>query len=211
MDNKEFTEAFVMALKDPSVIRGLKEAVCNDLQREVQELRSLLVTRDHKIEQLEKQVRSLESAADQQEQYSRRNSLRISGIAEDENQTSEQIALKLIKDDLGLDMDASSLDRVHRVGKISSDRKSPRPILVKFSTYRQRHNVFKKKNLLKGRAVYINEDLTKYRAKLLYTARKLKKDRAISDCWTHDGQILVKTTHGLIQPINDETELQRYK
>ena len=50
--------------------------------------------------------------------------------------------------------------------------------------------------------IWINEDLTKARATLLWEARKMKKaGRDITDCWSFDGAILVKNKHGKVKQI----------
>ena len=211
MDCKDFTTAFVNALKDQTVIKSLQKAVCGELIKEVQYLRDLVVAKEQRIDGLEKRIKELELSADNQEQYSRRNSLRIFGLEENENKTTEQIVEELMKADLEMDIDHSSIDRVHRVGKPAEDRKTPRPILIKFSTYRERARVYKAKKLLKEKKIFINEDLTKKRVKLLYKLRQLKKEKAILDCWTSDGQILIKTKRGQVQQINGEEDLLKYK
>ena len=40
--------------------------------------------------------------------------------------------------------------------------------------------------------VYSNEDLTCKRSKLLFEARKCKRAKKISDCWSVDGYVMVK-------------------
>ena len=55
---------------------------------------------------------------------------------------------------------------------------------------------------------YISEDLTRSRSNLLWKSREAKwQVGLLTGCWSHDGQILVKTRQGLIIPIN--TELQQ--
>ena len=39
--------------------------------------------------------------------------------------------------------------------------------------------------------VYISEDLTQMRSRLLYVARTIKRERKIQDCWSYDGRIVV--------------------
>ena len=101
------------------------------------------------------------------------------------------------------------IDRVHRVGRKQG---TPRPILVRFATYRARQGVYanrlrlnpKQRLGVPGRPweeaaataktsstptpspaqpVYINEDLTKIRATLLWHARQAKIGKKIPDCW----------------------------
>ena len=41
--------------------------------------------------------------------------------------------------------------------------------------------------------LYLKDDLTRSRSQLLYECRQAKKKQLISDCWSHDGSIIVKT------------------
>jgi len=104
---------------------------------------------------------------------------------------------------------------VHRIGKAPKPSEngtiaSPRPVILKFATYRLRDRMYRKRTQLKKyeeAKVYINEDLTAARSSLLWKARQLKKSKVISECWTHDGQVLIKTSRGTIKPIYTTDDL----
>ena len=55
--------------------------------------------------------------------------------------------------------------------------------------------------------IYINEDLTRARATLLYKARKAKREKGIVDCWSFDGRIVIKDVRGKVHTIGNEVEL----
>ena len=164
----DLKQAFVDALQDEAVIKQLKAIIRDELQQEMAELRRELKKKEEKIESLEKQVDELQTTTDKLEQYSRRNSLRIFGIKESEHEDPSQVALQLVNNDLGLDI--TTIDRACRVGRQVAERTTPRAILVKFATYKDRDAVFKRKKRLKGRNIFINEDLTQPRSSLLYKA-----------------------------------------
>ncbi|ELU16570.1 hypothetical protein CAPTEDRAFT_187091, partial [Capitella teleta] len=101
MNQGEFTQALLMAFKDKEIKESLvelmaravtdpvAEKVSESVKNEVVKLRAELRDRDKKIKQMEERVDSLTSDIDQLEQYTRRNSLRITGIPE----TSEEDAV----------------------------------------------------------------------------------------------------------------------
>ena len=64
---------------------------------------------------------------------------------------------------LKVDLQPEDISRSHLVGAPFATR--PRPVLVKFSTYRARERVFKARSKLKhsGTGIFLNEDLTKKR------------------------------------------------
>ena len=78
------------------------------------------------------------------------------------------------------------------LGKIKNDGK-PRPIIIKFLSYRQRKKVFDAKRKLKGQKIMISEDLTKKRYKLL---QQCLNEFEKKNVWCYDGRIYCITNQG---------------
>lgn len=131
------------------------------------------------------------------EQYTRRNNLRIFGIKESNNENTDALVLKIISD-LNVPVQLSDIERSHRIGKVSD---KPRAIIVKFSSYRKRSEVFSAKKGLKGTGIVLKEDLTKYRLTVLQAA--IAKYGA-SNVWTRDGRIFWKVNDKINSCINIE-------
>ena len=51
--------------------------------------------------------------------------------------------------------------------------------------------------------VFVNEDLTKSRSYLLWTARKAKRNSKIQDCWTIDGNVMIKDNRNVIRQVKN--------
>lgn len=101
---------------------------------------------------LRERVSTQEAQMDQANQYSRRNSLRVSGIPEESGEGTDTLILTLANS-FGADLAIDEIDRSHRVGKPrpSSDLAArPRDILIKISTYRARQKLFTKRPNLKS-------------------------------------------------------------
>ncbi|XP_071095336.1 uncharacterized protein [Haliotis cracherodii] len=148
---------------------------------------------------------------DDLEQYSRRNSLRISGLPESKEENTEALVMEVLRD-LHPDLTASDIDRCHRVGKKNMDRN--RQVIVKFVSYRNRHKVISNRRMLRQNrsSVYINEDLTKHRSKLFKLTRDLKAKHLISSTWTYDGRVYVEEQpEGVMRVILCESDLDRYR
>lgn len=143
--------------------------------------------------QMEGKIMKLEQTADDCEQYSRRNSIRITGIPESSNEETDKIVLDMAHD-LDVQLNLADIDRTHRVGRIREGRK--RAILVKFSTYRARRSLYSKRMELRDKAqwqgTYVNEDLTTRRSELLYRARLYVRARLLKSAYSSDGKIYVK-------------------
>ena len=149
------------------------------------------------------------SKVDQAEQYSRRNNLRISGYVEDNNENTDDIVMKMASD-IGCDLQLSEIDRSHRVGKPDAARTKQREILVKFTSYRARQKLYKRRTELKDKGyngVFLNEDLTKLRSKVLFEARKVVKADCAKGAWSSDGNILIKDYGDVVHRLTSDDDL----
>ena len=257
-EQADFVQALKLALDDDSIAEKMSDMVTNklkfdlntltdsnnelkreiskisdlnkSLQKEVSDLREIVKRKDSEIISIKTQMKSMELKLDEHEQYSRRNTLRMSGVPEspEEDTTAKVINILNKKLNLSPPISIDSIDRLHRVGKPGGSH--PRHILVKFSTYRARQHVYSQKKKLRTRTherhepsgmpagtttdddneaedepnnkIYLNEDLTKRRATLLWEARKLVKDKQLKACWSFDGRIMVENNFGRIKPVN---------
>ena len=211
MDAADFLANFRNALKDEEIRSQLGGIMAEQLKNEIVLLRKEVKEKDKQIVNLNSRIDSLESENDALEQYTRRNSLRLFGLPEQQGEDSVEVALNLMNQTLKVEppIVMEDLDRVHRVGKKKAPDASspeqpdsppkPRPIIVKFATYRARHRVITKKKALESTKMYINEDLTRARATMLYKARQLKRKELITAAWTHDGALVIKDKHDKIK------------
>jgi len=116
---------------------------------------------------LSNSVNILKSRCDDQEQYSRRQCLRLKGIKKDRSETPDSCVKKVVEvcENLNLDITARDIDRAHRVGK---DKKV---MIVKFFAFNKRTALYK--NRKKEGPIKIHLDLTKHRLDLLDKAKSL--------------------------------------
>ena len=147
-------------------------------------------------------VRVLTFENDRLQQYSRRENVRIFGIPTDSSETPEMTEKKTLDllNRTGVSVRENDISACHRLGKPIN---GSQPVIVRFVSRRKRTEVMRKKKVLRQNTdkVFINDDLTPLRAKLL----KLVKDLPITDkVWTIDGKIMCtkKTAPGHSQPGN---------
>ena len=230
-NQKEFISAFVIALSSPAVKQSMVEALAESirtnaaqgvidatetLRNEITLLRKELRQRDKTIADLDQRISELQLKCDQQEQYSRRTSVRISGIPEEEGED----VLSKVKDTLNSIGVDPVVQRCHRVRRFTQKKNppasdshasvppQPRQILVQFTGQLDKINVMRNKNRLDKSHIFINEDLTKPRARLLYLARQLKNQKKLQGAWSADGRILVKDNKGVIRTVVVENDLK---
>ncbi len=218
MTPDSFAMLLANALKTPQVIDSMGsivhdrlEALTEDYERRLRELESKNLQLQLENTSLHQRLGSAESAIDELEQYGRRNALRISNTwAEVDGESTDDMVVDLAINQLGVDLHLNDISRSHRVGPKRPGQ--PRPVLVKFSTYRARERVYRARSQLKNTLnnTYINEDLTKKRGSLAYSARQLKKSRQVQDTWTYDCRVFVKNNAGTVRVVSSIIELEDF-
>lgn len=196
---KSMIDAGIRELRNEydSKIVDMRKSI-DELKDENNELRS-------DLNMMKNEVFKLKSRDDELEQYSRRNSLRISGISESDQRPTDDIVLS-IASEYNIAITSQDLDRSHRVGRVNDN--SSRAILVKFSSYNaKRAFMMKKKDLKAG--LYFNEDLTKMRSELLFRARRLFKAERLFGAWCFGGNIYVRDTKNEKHEVKSVIEIER--
>ena len=139
------------------------------------------------VQNLQRNLLLMRYENDRLEQYSRRETIKVVGLKVEEGEDTEQKVLDIFKA-VGADITPADVSVVHRTG----DRKRKGwPILVRFVSRKKRKAVMQKKKVLKDKleyaGVYVFDDLTTLRAKLLYYLKK--KVPVVENAWTIDGRI----------------------
>lgn len=127
---------------------------------------------------------------DQQEQYSRKSSIRILGVEEKQAEDCEAVCIEAIKVNLGIDICDADIDIVHRVGRRLTGK--ARPILVKFASHKPKEKVMRKRK--EAQNIKIVEDLA-YGIKKVYDFLNAnRREIDLEYVWTIDGRIKYKFT-----------------
>ena len=211
-------------LQDDEVLKVMKEAVMQAIEAKFQELftrideqAGQILDLQHKVESSQRDLGTLRSNAEKdrhliaklqadlnnQEQYSRRNCLRIFGVPETDKESTDDIVCQIANRNLGVDLRRDDIDRSHRVQRrspASSESSKPRAIIVKMTSYRHRQRLLMNRKELKGTGLSICEDLTESNRSLLHDAflASKKPNSKVVSSWSQDGRILVavRTTDG---------------
>ena len=126
---------------------------------------------------LEERLRHAEEQIDEMEQYSQKNCLVFLGIDESRDENTDDLIVETCNTNLRVDLAVEDIERSHRSGSktlqdVAADGNSlwkslkSLPIIVKFISYRKRHEVFSAKKKLKGKKIIIVENLTRTRQRI---------------------------------------------
>lgn len=172
-------------------------------QRDIASLKTAAIEQDSRITKLEAEIavkdsaiialqRSREAgdvAVDDLQQYTRRHSVRISGIEVKDGETNADVVAIVASchREVGLEFDESSVNRAHRVGKPFTDAstgKKKQGIIVQFRSWGARCRLYQNRPKFKpsappgasqrapARKFAVSLDLTKRRLDLLSSARE---------------------------------------
>lgn len=214
---KDDIPELVRQVKDlllPELQRGLKNELSELFKTELSQLKESLSAvlqendalkqRIAELEPLKEEVASLrsdnakfkdclenlETCIDRQEQYSRRDCLRVNGVNGDTGDFNEDTDTKLLQmaELANVPLLRSDIDKSHRLGKFRPGLSVTRTIIVKFTNSKARDRVMDARKSIGG--VYINEDLSRYRQHLSYEARTLVREKKLEQSWVGRGGVI---------------------
>lgn len=187
-----------------AMMTELMQETVQNLNEEVHNLKEENQRLWQSNDNLAKRLTQVEQDNDSLEQYSRRNSIRVSGVPEVASEDTDKVIIH-IAETLDVPINRSDIDRSHRVGRIDNrgsgdgaagGRRRHRDIIVKFATYNAKQRLYSKRKDLREnedmRHLYINEDLTRLRSKLLFDARCLVRAGKLKAAYASDGKIFVR-------------------
>ena len=148
------------SLQDTSLLQVLatmlKDQIMAELQQTIAESKAAIESLRKTIEEKDNIISGLQLKLDELEQYQRRQCLRLFGVEEEAGEDTDVKAIEIARKN-GVNLSVGEIDRSHRVGVRNNDR--PRPIIIKFVSYRKRDEMFRSKKNLKSTGVTIREDL----------------------------------------------------
>ena len=173
------------------------------------------------LEHLRKEREELKNAITDLQCRSMKNNLIFSGLAENNNENTEEVLRGFICNELGIDF-TIEFGNVHRFGKHYD--KKPRPIVARFLYYKDLSMVKAKANRLKGKPYGINEqfpaDVEQCRKKLYPVAKRLRqaghrtkmvRDKLFVDGRLYENTSASQTDHRQATPRNSRDTDERDK
>ena len=188
-------------------ISDLKTALKKE-QNENEVLKKSLKSLKAKADIQEREINELYGQQDDLEQYTRKHSLEIHGIPENLYTSTDDVVIKL-GERLNVPIAKEEIDISH---KLYNGKNHPKSIIVKFINYKKKAQLYRKRTELKNvkiselfsacsvadatqsTRIFINENLTQYRRKIMNKANQMKREGTILSAWSLDGKLYVKTS-----------------
>ena len=140
-------------------------------------------------------MKKIKIELDRIDQKQRETRLRIAGVPEEDGEEVLEKITQIAKKKLGIKaFKEDDVELTHRSGK--KKQRKTRDIIVQFKSkaikdqfQEQRKKLYDATNT--GDRVYLNDDLTEFRQKLLFDARQLAKRERIKAVWSQHGSIMI--------------------
>jgi len=197
---------------------GIRDFAVEDVARRLDHLESDITTQKNnsvsstqitdilqEINGVRAESRSFMCAANDAEQYNRRNNLRIRGISLKPTDDCRSVVTSFIRDKLGVHaVDSNDIEEAHPLlvnqqhAASTTLQPSSQPtnsdvIIVRFRSRELRDTVIRMRRRLRGSRFTIAEDLT---ALNLKTLNRVRNDPDVAKSWTWNGKIFVITRSG---------------
>ena len=143
IDQQDFKDLLSLCLNDDAYKKKIKSDLgFDELTADLDAMKVACKKKDEKIKELERIQKDHEALLDALEQYSRRKSIRVAGIGENETECLYKTCLHLFNDRMKVSppVRQEDFDRIHRLGKAVPGK--VRPVLVRFATYQTRDRVY---------------------------------------------------------------------
>ena len=147
-----------------------------ELQNKIENVKTDLKHTQEQLKTCKEKNDKFEHLLNTQEQYSRRNCIRVFGVPELEKENTDELVCDIAKKHMGVNLKPEHIDRSHRVRRrverAEGIPRKPRAIIVKLTSYRVRQQLILNKKKLKDNKTGFSmfEDLTATNRSLLWDA-----------------------------------------
>ena len=197
--NSEMFKTVIAALKSESMKEFMDTYIMDSHKRLEEKFEKRFEKMDNKFDNLKKELREVKEKLNVQEQTSRNNTLRITGLAETEEGVAENTlnAVKqLCQEHLSIVIPKDAIYSTYRIGKRVEGATKIRDIVINFQSHPVKMDVYAGRTKLRKvegmKNLYINEDLTKMTIELLKEAKKRVNRDAFQTTWTSDGVVYLR-------------------
>jgi ribA/ribD-fused uncharacterized protein len=163
--NQTSLESITGKVNDLTNSLEMEHALVKDLQEELTkektdkvELTKRVIALENDNVQLKSEMIKLKERVIDHENRNRRNCLEFEGIAQDDNesiQSLERELFVLFSGRMKINTDDIEIENCHRFGSIYQSK--PRPVIVRFHSFKMRNKVWNNRKNLKGSRIFVNE------------------------------------------------------
>lgn len=145
------------------------------------------------VTECEKMTKFAIQKSNTNEQYSRKNNVKVMGVVEKENETELTLTrevIEILESKAQVTIEESKIMALHRIpGKIGMNK----PVLIKLINNSEKTKIMKKRKEMKRAGFRLVDDVTKSNTTLINT---LSQHEKIESAWYFNGSVYAKTIEG---------------
>lgn len=156
------------------------------------EMKERLDKLEKELKEEKEKTKSAVEESNYNQQYSRKNNVKVMGVADLINETETRLTAKvlsLIKEQTDVDIEPSEIMAIHRI----PSKNSPKPVLIKFINNSVKTRLMKHRKVMKQNGHKLVDDVTKKNTQLI---TRLLQHEKIDSAWYFNGFIYGKTADG---------------
>ena len=197
MTGEDMKRALIEALKDRDVAEVLTETFDKSARKIVETLEARVEQIEAKDVERDTDMADIKLRLDMMETKDRDKNIIVTGLPSDCKKKDE--VTKALNGLLGTRIYPDDLEQTYKLVKKGTDANAATRTRVIFKDKAMKSTVVKAKTKLKGKNIWVSDDLTAYRSNMAYQARQAVRNQIYEQTWVHDGKIFVKRT-GQIRP-----------
>lgn len=148
---------------------------------------------DNQMKEINRLANTAISMGNFNQQYSQKNNVKILNWPEHQGQKLKEEFCKIVEEKTGVVLDQRDVLAIHRIP--SSNKRHPRPVIVKFLSNDIRKAVITKREKLKSTFTMVDH-LTNMNAQLLKRLRAEEREHVIDSAWYFNGYIFAMDKSG---------------
>lgn len=181
--------------KMTQMFEAMKKVLLTEVKKAIQDSINPLEVRVKSLEDENKRLHcelsEVKAHTVENEQYSRKCSVRIHGIKETPQEDCRSTVVQLCNDKLKVALTTDDIEVAHRLYSrpTRTQDQAPRTMIVVFKSRDMKTTIMKSRRALKGSRTVITDDLTK---DMYQVYNRLRNDERVKDCWSWDCKIFAK-------------------
>lgn len=173
------------------VVETIMNKIEERFENRIKKLESDMTALNNRITDLSIDNRNMRTKLDALEQHTRRQNIRIFGLQYQDGENTLEKVIELFHSKLKLNsVRSGDIKSCYRVAAKNTQPEKPPAVLVSFSDNNIRASVLKSRKELRSTKIFVREDLTNSRVKLLSAAiNKFSR----KDAWCRNGVVYVRS------------------
>ncbi|CAH0553610.1 unnamed protein product [Brassicogethes aeneus] len=163
-------------LNDDTFLQKIADKVNKEMQQKIGKLEQEIKHMQNKTNELKVEMNILR-------QNEKKNNVCIHGLEENPGEDIHNTIITFLKKNVNGNIEENEIENAYRIGKNKNKRRS---IIVEFKSNKSKNSILQNKKLLKGKNVFITEDLTKENLEIL---KKCQEKFGLKNAWPINGKI----------------------